>query len=293
MNPSRSNPTPPQQFMKLFYYMHAEYLESFLRTKELKLTDLSDTNDPFEVLPALAKKDMKGPFGAYLSQAIMRDTELLAHSIPMIASCMSRLVTSPALWGHYANCHKGVCLVFNCPIHNLNEENEILSGIFHDGIEFRKVKYRNARMEMTAEQFNFTETGHFDAISYMNAMTFKGMDWAWEQEYRFIFYYGDVDDDAPRLTARNGMYFTKAFFPYLEGIILGMKSPLRKTYLTTLIQNLLDEFKTQEDKEKEDDKIKVYKKLLQKGIGEAKKSSHYFRVENSLGLQDTKELKLS
>lgn len=36
--------------IRLYYYMEAKYLEPFLKTHELKLTNLADTNDPFEVL---------------------------------------------------------------------------------------------------------------------------------------------------------------------------------------------------------------------------------------------------
>lgn len=108
--PSREHEETLLQFMNpkvvdLYIYQPWEIAKKILREWRIKGTNPYRTNDIFEFLPA------KKTYNDY--------TKHSSHQV----ICFSRSVSSAAMWGHYADKHKGVCLVFSLPVTPHNEPN--------------------------------------------------------------------------------------------------------------------------------------------------------------------------
>lgn len=92
--------------------------------------------------------------------------------------CFSSDVTTPLLWAHYANGHRGACLRFAAH-----------SGVFRAAQE---VKYRKRR-----KLFKATEVQDHNKIEYMEATILtKADDWRYEREWR-LFQPGEAGRFAP------------------------------------------------------------------------------------------------
>jgi len=98
-----------------------------LRRGRLKVSRFSDLNDPFELIALnLADKAQRQQVKTF-SRAFDSETGLL---------CFSGNWTSPLLWGHYADSHKGICIGFD-----LSKDRA------------HKVHYMNKRLEAKLDQY--------------------------------------------------------------------------------------------------------------------------------------------
>jgi hypothetical protein len=93
--------------------MKSKWAMTALRERRLKVSLLTDLNDPFECLPLnfSAHPTLRGTF---------HDTKQGWASIFGVV-CFSRSWNDPVLWAHYADAHKGICLGFDVPDHLLKE----------------------------------------------------------------------------------------------------------------------------------------------------------------------------
>ncbi len=92
-------------FVVLYRYLPIEAFESTLDNWSLKATLSYEANDPLEMTPAAYT-----PFGKAATCINSREHD------PNPFICFSRVISSPAMWGHYADSGKGVCMVFMLPI---------------------------------------------------------------------------------------------------------------------------------------------------------------------------------
>lgn len=106
-------------------------------------------------------------------------------------ACFSEVHDHPLMWGHYADSHKGVCLIFD---EIANDQTQWFAF---------PVAYQEARPRVNLARFN-------DPKVMMQALLLKNNHWSYEREQRMIAWH-----DAPGY--RN--------FParLLKGIILGAK----------------------------------------------------------------------
>ncbi|MEJ7780908.1 MAG: DUF2971 domain-containing protein [Daejeonella sp.] len=110
--------------------------------------------------------------------------------------CFSLVNNHPLLWAHYADKHRGVCLVFN---------NTIRPRLKNNFEEFLKIDGRVMYQSFT--KLNYC-TDIIEGLIHLFAV--KGKDWKYEKEHRYILY--DCNTD----------YFD--FAPgFLTGVIFGMK----------------------------------------------------------------------
>ncbi len=94
-------------FVVLYRYMPLHAFEATLDNWALKATMSYEANDPLEMTPQ-DEIDTKGlPIGYYTNQPEY-------NAPPFI--CFSRVISSSAMWGHYADSGHGVCLVFLMPL---------------------------------------------------------------------------------------------------------------------------------------------------------------------------------
>lgn len=92
--------------MLLYNLSPTPYALSNIALRRLKISRLSDLNDPFELLAA----DLLNPLHR---KAFADWKHELSQSTGLI--CFSKSWRSPLLWGHYADRHSGIALGFEVP----------------------------------------------------------------------------------------------------------------------------------------------------------------------------------
>ena len=90
--------------IRAYHFVPANYGLDDLRHRRLKIAQLDDLNDPFE-LWAVAQPDRR------LRKGIRDAKKEMARSFGML--CFSRTWQNPLLWSHYAARHQGVALGFD------------------------------------------------------------------------------------------------------------------------------------------------------------------------------------
>jgi hypothetical protein len=100
-------PPPSPNYRRLYHLTSADYGISDIALCRLKVAQLDQLNDPFELLAArfLNNKDIKTAVQAYKDE--------LAKEYGLL--CFSEDWTDPVLWTHYGSRHKGICLGFDVP----------------------------------------------------------------------------------------------------------------------------------------------------------------------------------
>jgi hypothetical protein len=77
-----------------------------LSEKRLKISTLSDLNDPFELLPyEVVDRNLRRVLRG------IRDKWMRTHGI----LCFSADWRDPVIWAHYSDKHRGLCLGFEIP----------------------------------------------------------------------------------------------------------------------------------------------------------------------------------
>ncbi len=83
--------------IKAYIYMSYANMQKVLAGRRLKVRSIEECNDSYECMPA-------GPEG-----------EMWQKVSPLGFLCFSETCKCSAMWGHYADKHKGVCLEFTFP----------------------------------------------------------------------------------------------------------------------------------------------------------------------------------
>lgn len=141
-------PPPSNRTLRVYHFTTEKYATSNIKQGRLKIARFSELNDPFELLGANFKereirnvvRDFKAKFSA--------KTGLL---------CFSQNWTSPVLWSHYSEKHKGICLGFNVPKTSLQhvEYSEDRLSPFEDDADPSKLSIR------LQERLQYTKSKHW------------------------------------------------------------------------------------------------------------------------------------
>lgn len=220
---------------KLYLYMPARYLDNVLWNDELHLSLPEVCNDVHELG---VKKE--------LPAAIAEQVERIGFV------CFSEDCCNTALWGHYADHHRGVCLEFDFPGDDSEAEVKALGYGPH-------VQNLQGLDEEILRQFLYVKkTGKYAAIlmkvyysPYLpqNVKTLfgthvksnktrlrsfcvtKGQDWEYEREWRLFA------DRVRCLGHHDNQNFVKGLTSFLTRVILGTKCTLKES----LVKATLDE----------------------------------------------------
>ena len=149
--------------------------------------------------------------------------------------CLSARMSSPVMWGHYAEQGKGVCLVFDIPLRSIKVN--LKQQLIHDD------KYKVYRCQSREDKsFCLNEVVYTDERLMLNKVrdylqsktqriniffkffATKSTDWSYEKEFR-------VQVNENDLHAENGLLFTNILKEYLTGIILGHQCTYSYTFL--------------------------------------------------------------
>ena len=130
---------------RLYKFLATEWALDDIRRRRIKISEIDDLNDPFELI------------GFDLSD-VERRTQLLRARDEMCRRgvlCFSRRWSSPLLWAHYADKHRGICLGFD------------LADEFVKPIEYvsERLPFPTQPRETIGEQWLFTK---FDGWKYEN-----------------------------------------------------------------------------------------------------------------------------
>lgn len=90
--------------MRVYKYLEARWAIKDLEKRRLKISQMDDLNDPFELLNCeMSNEDSQKKMDKVMKKLSLNDGVI----------CFSKNSSDPLLWGHYADKHKGVCLGFD------------------------------------------------------------------------------------------------------------------------------------------------------------------------------------
>lgn len=95
---------PPHEFIRLYHLTSAAHALSDICYGRVKVARISDLNDPFELL-SLSLMDPS------LRKAVRAFKAVEDSQSGLV--CFSEDWTSPVMWSHYAEKHRGICLGFD------------------------------------------------------------------------------------------------------------------------------------------------------------------------------------
>lgn len=163
----------PKRPNRLFMYFRVENAKLFLANHNIKFTNLTLANDPFELAidyrQSMYDTNYKAYDGKDEEPADEDIIKLRSEVIPKLSNhgvaCFTETDTNVLMWAYYAGSQKGICFEFDT-----NED-----PIFFQ--ELHKVQYKN----------------HFESIKEKGGMldcldifTTKSIEWQHEREWRVI-----------------------------------------------------------------------------------------------------------
>lgn len=115
----------PVKKVLVYHLLCAKWALDDLAQRRLKVAVFSDLNDPFELLSAeLSDRATRRRFVAWRKRALAEYGVL----------CFSKTWKSPALWSHYADKHKGICLGFEVPDNLLRDVTYLQARVPLNGL---------------------------------------------------------------------------------------------------------------------------------------------------------------
>lgn len=154
--------------MRVYHFLNETYAVADISLRRLKVSRFNGLNDPFELLAA----DLLDPRHRAAFQNFKNE---LNETKGMIS--FSKSWGNPLLWGHYADCHRGMALGFDIP-------NEFLSPVIY-------TKQR-AKIEFDEQARKVVDGG---AVIDKVIRT-KFSDWEYEDEYRMFIGLDDATSEA-------------------------------------------------------------------------------------------------
>jgi len=168
--------------MFLYHYMNPQYVLETILKNRIKISTMDSLNDPYEMLP-----DFADPTGeqvpAYsvrmdMQKKILKDTGIF---------CMSSTISSPVMWAHYADKHKGVAFQFEFSA--------------SQAAGFNRVDYTDKRVVIEPSD-DLKDDTVFASIQKRMIET-KAVCWCCEQEYRWVL---NLDNEKVFVN-KQGLYF--------------------------------------------------------------------------------------
>lgn len=209
MKKDNTQPSDNKSGIVLYRYLTWDAFVKTLDSWMLKATIPTNTNDLFEFLPA-----MHGDIG------ICDYTRRHLRGVGAFFS-FSQKMSDCAMWGHYADQFRGVCMAFYIP------DKSIVSEVQYD---HKRVNIRNFNLSSDVDRINFVK----------QILTTKDISWEYEKEYRWLKEAHKADE------AREGMLFYREPMKYFIGAILGARCPYSSGYTRALLKQYLAKHKVED-----------------------------------------------
>jgi hypothetical protein len=113
--PQRFDNIAARYRMRVYKFLSSEFAMKDIRERRIKISEISDLNDPFELIPC----DLSEP--GHL-KAILEMRDELTRNRGLLR--FSRAWANPLLWAHYADKHRGIC-----PGFDLNAGDDIARAV--------------------------------------------------------------------------------------------------------------------------------------------------------------------
>ena len=202
--------------MKLYKYTTAQYALEYLRTNEIKVTTLFDTNDPNEWIPFLQSQE---DGSNYLSQYSHKADFKKRYGEKYGFISFSSQMTNNVLWSHYADKFKGIAIEF-----------EVV-----DDTKVFPVRYQSMRYRITDNELS----KRADRNQLEQFIAQKDLIWAYESEWRVL-----VDLDSCRIgniPPQGNIYLSRIDSALrFSGIVLGPECSVKFTHLLTELEKHKD-----------------------------------------------------
>ena len=144
--------------MKVYHFINCRYGIRAIQEKKLKVSRIDGLNDPFELLSIDLSHKSQRP--AHRKRKADINDKYGLH-------CFSKDWKSPLLWSHYADNHRGICLVFDVPETRLVEiEYKAERLVDNDGLQ--------------EDSTLISDTDHEQLLKT------KFEQWQYEEEWRWI-----------------------------------------------------------------------------------------------------------
>ena len=198
--------------MRVYHFRDAKYGLEALSHRRLKISQIEDLNDPFELLGCvLPEKRYRSAFAATKAD--------LSRTRGII--CFSRNWQNPVLWSHYADKHRGVCLGFEVPDEHL-----------------LRVIYSDDRLANDVLEWPSGGEQRLDLVTKLLSLKFRH--WEYEDEVRLFASLEEKDIES-------GLYFFN-FCNNLKlvDVIVGPRSDISRAELAMACGNIpssVDAFK--------------------------------------------------
>lgn len=209
---------------RFYHFVKAQYVENFLRTDWLKVTQLGHANDYFEYKPGFTDANVES------------DWNLAIKGNEPCVVCLTTKMSSPVMWGHYGEKGMGACLVFDIPLlgranmrHSYfdNTKEFFAYSIFGSNLPLVKVRYEEQRIII--HKVPSFPSAEMSGLLAEIACT-KPKDWQYENEYRLIV-------DTNNLSAQNGGLFCSGMLQYCSAVLLGWDCPVSNAYLSAVLRS--------------------------------------------------------
>ena len=197
---------------QFYHFMRAEHALQAIERRRLKVSNLAETNDPYECLPfCFRNREEEKEFLRFqnvqeiekkLYQVDQKDEEELSGTI-----CFSEIFHDPLLWGHYAEKCKGICLGFDIDVYD-DDDKDIVKRVKYvpnrlDREEFASLIHNYLISDRPNVDDN-TEIGRKVSEQHKNLYFTKSERWKYEKEWRTWtsgqrdpvsgLYFADFDD---------------------------------------------------------------------------------------------------
>lgn len=214
----------------LYHFTKTETaVEKILSTGKLQMGAFLETNDPRETQEWIFFVD-NNEMNRSLDRAIKKHCKVLCLSKDNEKQSPTRYFgrgyQRPSLWAHYAENHKGVCLIFDKKKLIKTAKCELSNkGILYKGdIQYKGQNNRNDNSEFKVSNIEIEKNGlevtveKMIAERYQDLFFVKHEDWRNECEYRLIL----------RSNNDNQEYIYISITESIKGIILGCDFPYEK-----------------------------------------------------------------
>lgn len=173
----------PQEFQeieKLYHYTSFCSAECIIKSNKLKFGRLDKMNDVYEAYKHICDKNLNADIDikqihkallSYMQLSFTQDGIYKGYEIS-------------AMWGHYAEKGKGVCLVFD----KKKLIKALPDGLYHDEVNYQ-IDFKG---DITIDSSNLSESIGQNTNKFF---FIKSKDWKYEQEYRVVRKVNDINSD--------------------------------------------------------------------------------------------------
>ena len=230
--------------MRLYHFINKKYGLDSLNLKRLKIAQIDQLNDPFEFLGVELSNPQYRDLFNQLKQDLSKDIGIL---------CFCENYHNPALWAHYAEKHKGLCLGFDVPLEACQKVRYSKTLLSIDEFMYNQIHRSNAiTIEITSKLEQHGIQGEIDESYELENVISKSISndvqaddegrefmkkflstkishWNYEEEYRIF---------VPLNTRHNGLHFMEySGEMILKQVIVGLNSSVLRPEIEQLINS--------------------------------------------------------